>query len=776
MKKKLLTLKTLGLALVLSSQVGLAQTGGTFLSAVPDATTKIYFKDFDKGSNQNPVPTVFTATTTTPAADGADPTPGTSPFGYFDSNIGNSAGNDLAATVTFTRSNYRGLETDVDLASPVSGLSAGEVALNSAGSTEYLYYTVNFAENGKYHIDVNYGHTATTLRKVKFELLDLAFQNAPILLANGSLVKTNNTGVGGSSTVYSNANGEIVYPVNDSETVGVIGNTIQFNITTAGTYVIKFTNITSGPNYVWFKFVRVGDATFPTWDGTTWINGAPDPTKDAIIDGDYTGAGFTARKLTVNATKSATIASGNLVITNEVINNGTLVIENGANLLQDAATVTNANTGAITVNRNSNALLRSDYTLWSSPVAGQNLLAFSPATLATRFYTYLPATSQYSVIASPSTTPFDAGKGYQIRMPDNADAVTPAAYPGSFTGVPNNGTVPVALTAGYNLVGNPYPSNISFSTLQTANSGLIGTTAYFWRKTNGTGGSAYCTFNASGSTYVSNGQAGAAVNFDGTIQSGQGFFVNASGAGDLNFTNAQRTGTTANQAFFRTKQTATADKIWLNATNAAGDFSQMAVTYSDGATSGVDAYDSKSFNDSQYALTSIIAGAEFTIQGRPAFDTTDSVALNFKTATAGDYTIALARTEGVFANDQEVYLVDSKTGAETNLKAGAYNFTAVAGVDNSRFSLKYQKTLKVNAAAFNENNVKVYSKNGILYVNSENSTIQNISVYDMQGRLVGQQNNVKANSAVISNLKANQALIVQVTSEDNTIVSKKVVN
>ena len=78
--------------------------------------------------------------------------------------------------------------------------------------------------------------------------------------------------------------------------------------------------------------------------------------------------------------------------------------------------------------------------------------------------------------------------------------------------------------------------------------------------------------------------------------------------------------------------------------------------------------------------------------------------------------------------------------------------------------------------SFNENSVTVFSKNGTLYVNSGVGTIKNISVYDMQGRLVGQQNNVKANSATINNLKANQALIVQVTSEDNTVVSKKVVN
>jgi hypothetical protein len=203
----------------------------------------------------------------------------------------------------------------------------------------------------------------------------------------------------------------------------------------------------------------------------------------------------------------------------------------------------------------------------------------------------------------------------------------------------------------------------------------------------------------------------------------------------------------------------------------------MAVNYADGATQGVDDYDSKYINDSAFALTSNINNIEYTIQGRPAFDASDVVALNFKTDKAGDYSIAIDHADGVFATGQDVYLVDSKTGTETNLKDGAYNFTAAAGVDNARFSLKYQKTLKVDAPAFNDNSVKVYKNNGTLYVNSRAKAINNVKVYDIQGRIIAQQNNVKANTATISNLKAtHQVLIVKVTSEDNKVISKKVVN
>lgn len=64
-----------------------------------------------------------------------------------------------------------------------------------------------------------------------------------------------------------------------------------------------------------------------TWNGTTWTEGSPTATLEAIIDDAYSTASngsFTCKKLTVNANKSLTInASTNLTIQNEVINNGT---------------------------------------------------------------------------------------------------------------------------------------------------------------------------------------------------------------------------------------------------------------------------------------------------------------------------------------------------------------------------------------------------------------------------------------------------------------------
>ena len=544
-----------------------------------------------------------------------------------------------------------------------------------------------------------------------------------------------------------------------------------------------------------FELEVYGEPNNPTWAGTTssawtvatnWNTGiVPDKYSNVTIAGGAPNQPTISTTLTVNSLNIAagatlTVTAPNFTVTAAIANSGAMTLANNSNLIQGGSI--NANTGNINVNRNSNALKQLDYTMWSSPVANQNLLAFSPKTTTTRFYKYNGTTNVYNAV-DPSITSFADGTGYLIRMPNtdptvgyNAGTAT-LVYPGVFTGIPNNGTVKLSsLTSDrFYSIGNPYPSTISAASFLTGN--LTGGTLYFWRKTNGVvnSNSAYAVYTTLGATAAG---AVAPNNIvpNGTIQVGQGFIVKTTGT-SLTFTNAMRLGNTSTQ-FLKTKQVAEPDRIWLNLTNTTGVFSQTLVGYMEGATLGFDnGIDGKSINDAKVALTSSINNEEYTIQGRPApFDPSDIVALNFKTDVAGDYTIALDHFDGVFANGQDIYLADSKTGVETILKAAAYSFTAAAGVDNARFSLKYQKTLKVDAPTFNENSVQVYKINGSLYVNSGTIAISNISVFDIQGRLIAEQKNVKATKASIKDLKAtNQVLIVKITGEDNSEVSKKVV-
>ena len=540
-------------------------------------------------------------------------------------------------------------------------------------------------------------------------------------------------------------------------------------------------------------------ATTTIWDGSTWSNGTPDSTLEAVITGTYatgTNGDITAKKLTVSS-GSLTINSGGYVnVANEVVNNagaGGIVIENDANLIQVNNTT---NTGNAAVKRNSNPLSRLDYTLWSSPVANQNLLAFSPLTSNTsvvttpittvnRFYTYDSATNFYVAIPDPAfaTTTFAKGKGYLIRMPNTAVAAPGTeTFNGVFTGVLNNGDINLTgLTPGqYVAVGNPYPSNIRAIDFINANlDALNGGTLYLWRKKNGEAivTSAYATMNKTGVTVgASTGDVGILPN--GYIAVGQGFITTVPPSGTIAFNNGMRTTNTT--TFLRTKAAAQPDRVWINLTNTDGAFSQMLVGYMDGATTGFDAgIDGKYINDAATALTSDIAGEEYVIQGRPVFSDTDVVNLNFKAIDAGTYTIAKDHVDGLFATGQDIYLVDKTTGTETNLQKEAYTFTAAAGVNNTRFQLTYKTSasLKVNDLAFDENSISVYKQNGVLNINAGNTTMKSVKVFDFTGRLVLEQKSVNATTTSLRNLAAvKQALLIQITSDDNRVVTKKAIN
>ena len=517
-----------------------------------------------------------------------------------------------------------------------------------------------------------------------------------------------------------------------------------------------------------------------TWNGTVWSNGAPISTTTAIISGNYNvSANINACSLVVNNNAVVTIPSGFNVTLNGAItvNSGSFTLNDNANLIQLSNV---ANSGNITVNRNSAALLRLDYTLWSSPVINDslNLQAFSPATSTNRFYNYSTSTNLYTAIVNPSTAKFALGQGYLIRMPNDASSTVRTSYLGVFTGVPNNGNIPITMTneglgKGFNLVGNPYPSAISIAQFVADNAANITGTLYYWRKTNNSASPSYCTWTAG--TFISNGES-QVVDPNGIITSGQGFFVEAlNSATTVVFNNGQRTTNVTNQ-FYKTK-VVERNTIWLNATNSTGAFSQMAVGYISNATLGIDEFDGKYYNDGTIALNSLIDNTDYAIQGRPLpFDGADEVPLSFKATNAGDYTIAIDHLNGLFATTQDIILKDNDNGTETNLKSNSYTFTAQSGTTNTRFSLKYQKTLGITTTTFNENSIVLFKKDEKIFIKSDGLTIDNVQLFDMGGRLLLEKTKVNSNETSIESSKyVGQVLIVKIASGDKAVVSKKIV-
>ncbi len=532
-----------------------------------------------------------------------------------------------------------------------------------------------------------------------------------------------------------------------------------------------------------------------TWVNQGWTNGVPNLTLKAVIkDALVMSTDIIARELTVSYNGSITVASGkSLTVKGKITNNravGNFLVENNAIVVQNDNVL---NEGAITVNVNSYPSYRQDYTLWSSPTKNQNLRDFSPATLFNRFSTYNGALGAQGLyvqeivsVNDAATKIFKPATGYQVRLPNDwAEYVNPGipgvSFAGVFKGEPQNGNVSVPLTTvniGANLIGNPYPSPISITSFFAATENQnIEKTIYFWRKTNDALGSGYASLNNLGFSSPQAAINGLLNSTSDLIQPGQGFLIKSTGATQAVFKNSMRVNT-FNGLFLRNAQQEK-HRFWLNLSNSTNTIGQTLIGYVDGGTQGIDnGFDSVYLNDNAVALTSLINNNEFAIQGLGLpFNTTSEVALGFKTNIAGTYSVSLSNFDGLFANNQDVFIKDNFNGQVHNLKVAPYSFTTASGVFNQRFSIVYQNgVLGTENPLINNANVYVYKQNQDIHINATNILIQKVQLFDINGRLLRVLDNVDKNKAIISNLNVeNQVLIVKITDTDNQTVTKKII-
>lgn len=583
-----------------------------------------------------------------------------------------------------------------------------------------------------------------------------------------------------------NSNGNVITNILTVTTTNATPEvTLKYRVLAQGTGGCSA--ILSATESVAVKYYRWNGSVSTAWtDPANWNCGKIPASTSVVAIPPATNApvissAVIVKDLIIETGGSLTVNSGSNITVNGPVNvqgTGNFTLQNNANLIQSS--YVGANTGNITVNRNSSALMRLDYSLWSSPVANQNLLSFSPLTSTTRFYTYDPATNVYVAIA-PSTNAFQLGKGYLIRMPNNW-VTTPAVWGGAFKGVPNNGSISLATSNGgagkrINGIGNPYPSPVKMSSFVSGNVGKITGTLYFWRKSNSTvTDPGYCTWTTAG--FVSNGEA-QVVNPNGILRTGQGFLVEMlSNYTSVAFNNTMRIADNANQ-FFKEENAEevylNGDKFKLNVISSDGYRNQMLLGYFDQATLDVDyGIDGKAIENHPVSLTMELNNEDYYIQGRPHFNDTDVVALKFKTETAGEFTISSEEFVGVFANDQNVFLKDKMENKIHNLKKADYKFISEAGTFKNRFELIYKGT-SVNPIAESESdNIVVYQNNGQLFVKS-NVDLSSVKVFDLRGRLLKDVNSISQSEYHTPVNAQNEVLLIQVTTHNGTVLNKKIV-
>ncbi|MFY1048404.1 T9SS type A sorting domain-containing protein [Chryseobacterium sp. GP-SGM7] len=566
----------------------------------------------------------------------------------------------------------------------------------------------------------------------------------------------------GASKTYMSPNNTVVSLANDRADLWVGNVKALENIaaTTASQSITDFKFAFSAGNATVDidNLVIYGETNLTTWDGSNWSEGVPNSNVNAIINGNYTTTsttpGFIAKNITVKSGAALEITDTYAITGAEV------VVEDGGNLIQrDGSTLTSS---SFNVLRNS-ASVADKYVFWSSPVANQNMFTAyangSSATAPAYVMTYDTATNLYPAVSNTDANfTVNAGKGYSVKVP----AVNASVSFGGSAKVPNNGNVDVALSTasfGYNLIGNPYPSNINLTSFYNANNSLISPTMWFWDNTTGNvttqnGNTAvnvgYATFNGPSGTWTEApntsgpGYNSAALNTIGAFAKiGQGFIVKATAAGSATFTNAIRSSNTA--VTLNKNVNATEGKFWIKLTTSYGNTVTQAITYNQGASDSYDVYDSKAMGMGSDAFYSVVGTEKLVIQGRAPFHVNDIVPLGNKHFENGNFAISLSHKEGLFTNGQEIYLHDKQLGTYTNLQTGAYNFSANAGDFTNRFEIVYKLNF-LSTTETEKRNFEVY-RDGEDFVVRNHKNIQAVEIFDAAGRKIQE---IKSNSKSVN--------------------------
>jgi hypothetical protein len=570
------------------------------------------------------------------------------------------------------------------------------------------------------------------------------------------------------------------------------------------------------------------------WNGgPLWTNGTPTLTKGAIINANYntaTNGNIDACSLNVISGVVTVTSGGYLNIVNEVAigASGTIDILNNGSLVQDNdASVNTLAAGGNTFSRRDTSVKLQDYVYWSSPVSSYNVGNISPVTPASLVWEWNP------VVANPNggkgnwQNYFGAmtvGKGYIVRTPNivpfnNATAQT---FSTAFSGLFNNGLQTPTIQRGdisaltttgansvvysnladnWNLVGNPYPSAIRVLDFLAANTNIegavrlwthntlpISTTSPFYNTfVNNYTPNDYIVYNGTATT---SGPAG----FNGLIASGQAFFVVmndgvAAASSTVTFINDMRSKTYDNGQFYKNAkeeknsnglENKEKHRIWLDIVSQTDETARTVIGYVDGATPAKDRmYDAYASYKPELNIFSLIGEEIMTIQGKSLpFINSDTVPLGIKVPTNGTYTIAINAVDGLFANNaQTIYLEDNLSNTIHNLSVTPYQFNTNQGIVNDRFVLRYTDAALANSDFEAVNNtVSVYGSNNVIKVNSSVENIKSYEVYDVLGRTLATNNNVIGKqSDIISIIKSNQALIVKVTLENGSVITKKIV-
>jgi len=565
------------------------------------------------------------------------------------------------------------------------------------------------------------------------------------------------------------------------------------------------------------------------WNGLAWSNGVPDSNSYKIIfEGNYTSSsdanyptatGLVGCSVEVRDDSEVVISSGHSVsIDNEITvdnaNGASFTLKSDANLLQINPDVENE--GEIIVEREA-TVPSIQYNFWSSPVAGQNLYEIYDNIPANRVMTYNTDDDYYTIVPNPTTADFGIGysiKGPSSNYPDNSsggEEVTAV-----FTGEPHNESattnfIPLETVGqGFNLIGNPFPSNLNLEELYALNEDQFKVSDfYFWDNTNNTAltqqgadyenyeQNNYAVYNVNSHIGTSAPHGSESKKPNGIVKPGQGILIQASdNAGGITITNSMRTiATKINAAdddapYYKNGSFGVSTfngsrpkegKFWLELVNSENIHIQIAVGYLNQADDVYDKFDTEVLNenasDNIYSFSSDIR--KLAINGRKPFTQEDVIPLGVKLFKHGKYKILLEEVQGIFEGHQTIYLKDKYLNKIHNLFASDYEFEGAEGEYTDRFEILYKLPLSDASvlSTANLNQLKILQVNDEILISSTKDKILEVEVFNLAGWSIYQKANVNANEWKIpSMMLGKQIIVVKALTQTGEVVTKKIIN
>lgn len=372
----------------------------------------------------------------------------------------------------------------------------------------------------------------------------------------------------------------------------------------------------------------------------------------------------------------------------------------------------------------------------------------------------------------------------------------------TFSGILNDGNQTISLTrtgtgsyAGFNLIGNPYPSYLNaMSAITAANDDAtiaagVPTTVIeptIWYRTKGTSAYYFETINTTTGVGTNNSNTGTVT---GYIPPMQAFWVRvASGqtGTTLNFTNNLRfhrktaieTGTVETTPLKVPNTSNIAQKLLRLRVSDGVNADETILVFNPTAKNELDAYDSAKRTNENSAIPEIyttIENTDMVINGFNINELGNEIPIGFNTGQSGIFTIKASEITNFDAGTQ-VILKDKELGNELNITDGSdYTFTSDATTTKKRFSIVFKSATNINDInqLVESKFINIYrNKNNRIAIDLIGESIKNasVSVYNNMGQKLVSQLLTNSTTELYSSLVSGVYIVKVNTSDKETIV------